>query len=292
MIAVVLCLAISVASATEPNVTLYAPKGYTLSWQDTFDAFNKMNWSRGLECDATDGAIIWNKKTGGKCLLNDSYAGYITDEDSYVDNGCLVLRNQKREYKGEFPKRQFQYTSGWANSINKRYFNGTHKGVYLELKAKFPSGLKVWPAIWLVTEERKWPPEIDIWEYFGHYWNGNDKMYMCYIYPKTKRQPWLKKNHDNSSVPIDSFDRDYDCEKWHVYGWQWTEEKMEWSIDGKVVRTLNRSELPKYWPNENFSLVLNNGIAVKAKGPDDTKWPNYLIIDYLSVHEEGKDNRQ
>jgi len=263
----------------------HVPTDYSLSWQDTFSTFNTHNWSRGLECDSSVAHIIWNRANGGKCLLNNAYCSYITDEDAYIENGSLVLRNQKRSYKGEFPARQFQYTCGWVNSMNKKFFNGTRKGVYVEIKAKFPSGLKVWPAIWLVTEKPHWPPEIDIWEYFGHYWDGNDKMYMRYIYPKTAKESWKKGNHADSSESIDNFDKDHDCEIWHIYGYQWTADKMVWSIDGKIVRTLKKSSILKYWPNENFCLVMNNSVATKPANKNTT-WPNYLAVDYLAVYEK------
>ena len=109
------------------SIASYAPADYSLSWQDAFSTFNTNNWSRGLECDSSAAHIIWNRANGGKCLLNDTYCSYVTDEDAYIENGSLVLRNQKRSYKGAFPARQFQYTCGWVNSMNKKFFNGTRR---------------------------------------------------------------------------------------------------------------------------------------------------------------------
>jgi len=268
----------------ESGVAAYPPAGYALSWQDTFATFSGVNWSKGLESDISSDHIIWNPTTGGPGLLNPSYAGYITDEDVYVEDGALVLRNQRRAFVGQDPPGEYAYTSGWVNSLNKRMYNGTQRGVYIEIRARFPSGLKVWPAIWMVTEEPHWPPEIDIWEYFGHYWNGDDKMYMRYIYPKTETEAWLKGNHDDESVPINRFDETYDCEAVHTYGFQWTATAMVWSIDGEIVHTLERSRIPDYWPDEAFSLVMNNGVQTDA-ADGETAWPNYLIIDYIAVYE-------
>jgi len=266
-------------------VAAHPPSEYSLSWQDTFSSFNSQNWSKGLECDNSPAHIKWNKSTGGRHLLNNTYCSYITDEDVYIQDGCLMLRNRKKELEGRSPAGLFQYTCGWVNSMNKQYFNGTKKGVYIEIKAKFPAGLKVWPAIWLVTEEPHWPPEIDLWEYFGYYWNGNDKMYMRYIYPTAKNETWKKKNRADSSTPINDFNRIYGCGKWHIYGYQWTADQMIWSIDGEIVHTLQKTEIPQYWPDEDFCIVMNNSVATKP--PDrDTAWPNYLIIDYLAVYEQ------
>ena len=74
----------------------------------------------------------------GDHLLNNKYAGYITEEDTYIEDGTLVLRNQKRPYEGESPQGQFEYTSGWVMSMHRVHLN---KG-YLEVQAQFPSGDK------------------------------------------------------------------------------------------------------------------------------------------------------
>ena len=76
----------------------------------------------------------------GDHLLGFQYAGYITEEDTFVEDGALVLRNQKRSFEGQSPQGQFDYTSGWVMSMHKVHFN---KG-YMEVRAQFPSGDKGW----------------------------------------------------------------------------------------------------------------------------------------------------
>ena len=119
--------------------------------------------------------MIWNQHTGGRHLLNDNYAGYITDQNTFVENGQLFLQNKKETIQGVDPVGTFEYTTGWINSLQKINFNGTQKGIYIDIRCKFPTGDKVWPAIWLIDDSpnRTWPPEIDIWEYFGKFFNTN-----------------------------------------------------------------------------------------------------------------------
>jgi len=119
--------------------------------------------------------MLWNQNTGGEHLLNDNYDGYLVDDNVYVNNGLLFLENKKETIQGTDPVGQFDYTTGWINSLQKINFNGTQKGVYIEIRAQFPKGDKVWPAIWLIDDStnRGWPPEIDIWEYFGRFFNTN-----------------------------------------------------------------------------------------------------------------------
>jgi len=252
------------------------PSAYEMKWKDNFDELNQSNWTIGLKDSATGDMV---PAQGGQYLLNDNYAGYITEEDSYVLDGALYLSNQKRSYTGTNPAGNYDYTSGWVMSMHKLVFNGTDKGIYLEVRAKFPTGDKVWPAIWLIPESIKWPPEIDVWEYFGKFFEwGYDEMYMRYIHGHYTNPT----HHDKK---ISNFDKNYKCEDWHTYGFQWSSEKMIWSIDGAIVHTLEKgSQVTEGdWPDEQMYVVMNNGVLTVV--PDEnTTWPNHLIIDYISLY--------
>ena len=78
---------------SEVEEDLISPDGYQLLIRDEFDSFDSNHWSKGLKNDV-DGQIrmIWNQHTGGENLLNDNYAGYIQDENTYVENGYLFLQ--------------------------------------------------------------------------------------------------------------------------------------------------------------------------------------------------------
>lgn len=125
----------------------FVPLGYTLVWEDGFNGtkINTDNWIVGTLRDSLSGDLV--PGAVGNHLLGPGYDGYITTEDSYVQDGSLVLRSQKRAYKGTSPKGAYQYTTGWVESMHRVYLN---KG-YIEVRAKFPSGDKVWPAIWLIS---------------------------------------------------------------------------------------------------------------------------------------------
>jgi hypothetical protein len=88
---------------------------------------------------------------------------------------------------------------------------------YIEVRAKFPSGVQVWPAIWLVSEDLIWGPEWDIWEYFGYRdsINGYDAMGMHLMagyeqagsmWPNQDPQFW-------DMAWIDSYDSKLQCRK-------------------------------------------------------------------------------
>ena len=252
----------------------FVPEGYTKIWEDHFDeaTINSANWTSGTLRDLESGDIV--PGADGDHLLKDKYSGYMTEEDSYIEDKALVLRNQKRSYKGTSPAGDYEYTSGWVMSMHKVHFN---KG-YIEMRAQFPSGDKVWPALWLIAEDLVWGPEWDMFEYFGKNVEGDDVMGMHLFVGEYDSRWW------NTDF-IHDFDKNYDCEAWHIYGFEWTEEKAVWTIDGEVKRELLSNIYPKKWPNEEMYIVFNNEVQTYATDKT-TQWPNYLKIDYVEIYQK------
>ena len=262
----------------------YVPDDYSFVWGDHFSGteLNTNNWFIGMKNpdsgDVIPGADNPNNG-GGDFLLNNKYDGYVTQEDSFVQDGSLILRNQKRSYSGLSPARDFDYTSGWVTSMQKVFFN---KG-YIEVRAKFPKGSKVWPAIWLVSEDLVWGPEWDLWEYFGYVdpTIGYDAM-GTHLFTGSWETPFWDYNY------IRNYDQNYDADNWHTYGWEWTDEYAKWWVNGKLVNTLykNQSRRPELWPDENMYIILNNGVRAAAPTSSTTIWPNQLEIDYIELYQK------
>jgi beta-glucanase (GH16 family) len=251
----------------------HVPNGYTLQWEDDFETstLDTTFWTAGTLRDPVRGDRV--PGAHGNHLLNKQYAGYITLEDSYLQNGSLILRNQKRSYTGNNPVGTYSYTSGWVMSMHKVFFN---KG-YVEIRARFPAGDKVWPALWLIAEDLTWGPEWDMFEYFGYREDvGFDNMGVHLYTEKSEwHSEWLKQ-----------FDKNFRCDAWHVYGFEWTDQAAVWYIDGNIVHQLLASQT-KAWPNEDMYLVINNG--QRTDSPDSTTiWPNALTIDYVKLYQKNK----
>jgi beta-glucanase (GH16 family) len=267
------CASASILSAAPPA-------GYVKVWEDTFEtgSLDTNNWTIGLR-DPDTGDLM--PGAAGQYFLNSGYAGYITEEDVAVTNGSLYLQNQKRSYSGSDPAGSYSYTSGWIMSMHKVFLN---RG-YVEFRAKFPAGDKVWPALWLIAEDLIWGPEWDMWEYFG--WRsdvGYDQMGMHLAYDEWPNVKW-------QSGWIGNYDANYTNDTWHTYGFEWTTNKAVWSVDGVVTRTLNKSALganQALWPDEDMYLVLNNGVKTDSSDTN-TVWPNNVIIDYVSLYKLASD---
>ena len=266
----------------------YVPSGYSFIWGDHFQGneLNSDNWFVGMK-NPDSGDLI--PGANGDYLLKDAYSGYVTEEDSFVQNGALILRNQKRSYTGVSPQGNFEYTSGWVTSMQKVNFN---RG-YIEVRAKFPSGVQVWPAIWLVSEDLIWGPEWDLWEYFGYVdpSTGYDAMGM-HLMTGYEQSGSMWPNQDQQFWDMEwiySYHLNYNAENWHTYGWEWTETDATWSINGKVVNKLdrNQSRRPELWPDENMYIILNNGVRAAAPTSGTTIWPNQLEIDYIELYQKN-----
>ena len=271
--------------------------GYTLAWEDDFSgpSIDTSKWVVASTRDPSTGDRV--PGAVGRHLLNFDYSGYITEEDTFIENGSLVLRNQQRSFAGTSPAGTFAYTSGWVMSMNRMSIN---KG-YVAFRAQFPSGDRVWPAVWMIADDLVWGPEWDIFEYFGSRDVGKDIMGN-----HLATDTYVSSDNDikwNANW-IRRFDQDYDCEAWHDYGFLWTETCAVFLIDDEVVTTIRRdeSEQPELWPDEKVRLniaplasayipvqmyfVMNNG--VKTSSPrgfsGNTQWPNSLVIDYFRVY--------
>mmetsp|Transcript_42260 Transcript_42260/g.62626 ORF Transcript_42260/g.62626 Transcript_42260/m.62626 type:complete len:567 (-) Transcript_42260:395-2095(-) len=272
------------ANNAPPAPSEYVPDGFFLNWRDDFDgdSLDTTNWSNGLTYDFDPSQhVIWHGTEGGPGLLNAKYDGYILERNAFVRNGLLNLANKEETIQGTNPTGTFKYTSGWINSLHKRFFNGAEQSIYLEVRATFPRGQKVWPAIWLVAEEPTWPPEIDIWEYFGKFFGNNNKIDEMHL-----RNIWGHFSDKKAHVAVvDDFAENFSG--YHTFGWLWTNLKMVWYIDGvEVGQKVKGNQIPGWgWADEDMCLVINNGLMseVDAEG---TNFPNWLRLDYIALYKE------
>lgn len=154
------------ATAADPQTGSGENNGYTLVWQDLFDAENLDTENRWT--------IEVNGDGGGNNELQ-----YYTDRaenvrlgDDGQGNRCLILTARREEYRGK------HFTSGRVISKGKTTF--THGK--MEASIKFPVTYKgLWPAFWMMGNDYDqvgWPAcgETDIIE-MGHSdgWKGSNK---------------------------------------------------------------------------------------------------------------------
>lgn len=225
---------------------------WKLIWSDEFD---------GKTVDKTK----WN--ISDEAPVKNNEVEYYSPNEVYVENGCLVLRSQKKEMGGR------PYTSGLVDTKGK-FFD---KFIGVAVRAKLPGGQGIWPAFWMMCQDGSWPPEIDIMEMLGH---NTHKIWFGHIFgrwPDIHRLGWDKTFKDKD------FSADF-----HIYSVDWRPNRITFYIDGQSVYSTNQNI-----PQKEFYIILNTAVGGRWEGsheepgyPDNTtKFPQYNLIDYVRVYK-------
>jgi len=172
------------------------------------------------------------------------------------------------------------YTSGRFDTQGKVSF----KYGYIEARIKMPKGGNNWPAFWMIGDNITsvgWPAsgEIDIAEQGGHQpWRNS-----AAVHYSTNGVPWDVGAHTydygdfGSAASSTNYSNDY-----HLYGFAWKPDRMEFYVDGNLFFTLTKAEArTQNWSfNDYFFVILNN--ATGGFGGDWDGWSvSTMHIDYV-----------
>jgi hypothetical protein len=191
-------------------------------------------------------------------------------ENVVVDNGILKITAKKENYEGA------AYTSTRMKTQGKFSF----KYGKVEVRAKLPQGGGTWPAIWMLGSNITsvgWPAcgEIDIMEHVGN--NPNTVISAIHTpssYGNTQNKATTKVQNATT--------------EFHVYGLEWTPEKLVFSVDGNVHYTYSpANKNSSTWPfDSNQFIILNIAVGGTLGGTID---PNFtsgtMEIDYVRVYK-------
>lgn len=203
-------------------------------------------------------------------------------------NGNLAIVARKETYTGA-DRQTVGYTS--ARLQTKGRFSFTYGRV--EARIKVPSGAGLWPAFWTLGDDiyaKGWPEsgEIDVMETIGSLpnelngtvhaplgaWSGS---------PDIDGTEWTRGEiYNNPSSLSDAF---------HVYAAEWKPTSIDFSIDGKVYFSINRSDMPGggRWTFDHANHLLLN-LAVGGEWPgapnSATPFPSTMLVDWVHVYEK------
>ncbi|MCF8303397.1 MAG: family 16 glycosylhydrolase [Bacteroidales bacterium] len=235
-----------------------------LVWQDEFDYSGLPDSEK------------WDYDVGGSGWGNNELQFY-TEADTNnarVQNGKLIIEAHKENYSGN------EYTSARLITKNK----GDWKYGRIEVRAKVPAGRGTWPAVWMLPTDWEyggWPSsgEIDIMEYVGYDPNV--------IHQTVHTQAY---NHLNGTEQSQSTYLETAEEQFHVYAIEWTEDEIEFFVDGELRFTFENEGTWQKWPfDKRFHLLLNVAIGGNwggAQGVDDSIFPVQMEVDYVRVYQE------
>ncbi len=166
-------------------------------------------------------------------------------------------------------------------------------GMYVEMRAKLPRGLGVWPAFWLNPgvetasgefSATPWPPEIDIFEFYV--WQGRTQPRQLEANVQVNGNPAAYGNpHDTfSRMQGGRYDPGIDFSAdFHVFALDWQENQPVWLVDGlRIKQTVYE------WHAPPAHILVTNQIGMTLSGVDltgmqavEANWD--YTVDYLRV---------
>ena len=238
------------------------PAGWSLVFADEFDTAG------------TPDPAKWGYELG---YIRNNEKQYYTSrsENARIEGGNLVIEGRKEAYQA------YGYTSA---SINTR---GRFEFLYgrVEVRAKLPTGVGTWPAIWMLGTnigQVGWPAcgEIDIMENVGF-----DPL-RIHASVHTAAYNHTIGTQKSANVTIANPSEDF-----HVYAMEWYADHIDVFVDGQKYFTFrNEGTGSRAWPFDKPHYLLIN-LAIGGgwggqKGIDDLRFPHRYLVDYVRIYQQ------
>ena len=240
---------------------------WELVWNDEFD-YEGLPYSTKWSYDTKGNEYGWGNNEA------QHYTSHNPD-NAFVENGILTITARIDSMGGK------KYTS--ARLITKD--NGDWLYGRFEVKAKLPSGLGTWPAIWMLPTDWEyggWPAsgEIDIMENVGY---DPDTIVGS---AHTESYNHLKGTQKSARIYAPTSHTDF-----HLYALEWDENEYRLYMDDNHYFTFeNEGTGFKEWPfDKRFHLLLNLAIGGNwggKEGIDDSLFPHKFLIDYVRIYKQ------
>jgi len=278
---------------TQMSYTInFLASSYELVWSDEFENDEETYISNQINpVDPTK----WYHQTypvnGGQGWHNNEEQHY-TDrlDNSYVSDGTLKIKAIKETYSDPQTGSLQNYTSARLNS---KYAFTYGK---VEVRAKLPSELGTWPAIWTLGQ--------NIWEQ-GAYWQTQG--YGTTGWPTCGEIDIMEQDSDKSKTsgafhygpdfPSRQYTTDHtsvsDTEYiWHVYSMIWTEEGISLMVDGVEFHNTPNVDYRGVGPVDmsffqaNHFILLNVAVGGMLGGSIAPNFSSAIMeIDYVRVYQ-------
>lgn len=245
---------------------------------NTYAQEARLIWSDEFSEEGLPDSDKWTYDVGDHGWGNSELEYYSQNDlkNARIENGKLIIEAQA---DSSHPK---GYTSARLLTRGKAAWQYG----YIEVKAKLPQGRGTWPAIWMLPEESLhggWPSngEIDIMEHVGY---DPGKVHGT-VHTEAFNHTICTQKGGFLLVP--DFNKEF-----HIYAIDWTEEKIDFLIDGNIYFTFeNTGNDYKEWPfDQRFHLILN--VAVGGgwgglQGVATDIWPQRMEVDFVRVYDKN-----
>lgn len=259
--------------------------GYELVWSDEFDD-GQIDATKWQSSPRYGEGSAWNRFVAQEAANEQKV--------SLERDGCITFRCMKNLNKSsDASKDSRDYISGAKETCNKFIFRYGR----VEARMKCNSHTGHFPAFWLMPQNNRtfsgksgWPycGEIDIMETI----DNENKVY------NTIHTRWKNGTGDGADCLNHgggAFNTpNVDMSQWHVYGLEWTPERLTWYVDGRETAHYDRIRTEEarqggQWPfDKSFYIILNQSVGkgTWASNPD----PNYLYetnFDWVRVYQRS-----
>lgn len=270
----------------EPAATF---EGKKLVWHDEF------NGRKGAMPDKDK----WSFEEG--FVRNEELQWYCSQNAHTDGKGNMVIEGKVEEVKNH---RYQPGSSEWRLNRESAHFtsscihtNGKYEFKYgtMVVRAKIPTAMGAWPAIWTLGTKYEWPlnGEVDQLEYYIKY--GKPSILANTAWGGKKRYDPI---WNSTVIPFINFtDKDPNwADKYHVWRMDWDEKSIKLYLDGELLnytdlsKTVNMRSNGLEGEGENAFhhsqyILLNLAIGGNGGTPDKSKFPLKYYIDYVRIYQ-------
>lgn len=266
------------AASNDDTIPQYP--GWQLVWHDEFDTDGRPNLDN------------WDYERG---FVRNRELQWYQPENAFCENGVLVIEGRReRKPNPTYNPESRNWTQGrefidyTAASLRTR---GKHAWQYgrFEIRAKIVAADGLWPAIWMLGVERRWPQcgEIDIMEYYRGmilanlcWWNQKDQWGTHWEETKTPVKELIEKTNNPRWA-----------EEFHVWRMDWDKNAITLYVDDIL---LNKVDINAATYDDGFNpfrqrhyMLLNLAIGGTQGGdPSATEFPSRYLVDYVRVYQQ------
>lgn len=239
----------------------------------------RLIWSDEFNVDGAPDSNKWGYDIGGHGWGNNELEYYTENKrkNARIEQGKLIIEAHKENMEGKTFSSARMVTRGKASWNSGK----------LEVRAKLPSGLGTWPAIWMLADIQplKWPEdgEIDIMEHVGY----DPGIIHGTIH--TKKYNHIIGTQKANQIKVPDF-----ADQFHVFQLEWDKDVMKIGMDGNMYFTYKNEGMGyDSWPFDNkMYLILNLAVGGNwggSKGVAMDIWPRRMEVDYVRVY--AKENK-
>ncbi len=248
--------------------------------------YDKLIWSDEFDYTGPVDNAKWYHQTqlpNGGSWYNGEIQHYTNrTANAIVANGILKIIAKKENFTDQGYTKK--YTSARLNS------KFAFKYGKVEVRAKLPTGIGTWPAIWMLSKNinedgaywdnegfgtKNWPAcgEIDIMEH----WGDNQNFVQSALHTSSSSGNTVNKG--GQIIPTAS-------SEFHIYTFEWTPEKMVFGVDNGKHYTYNPAvKNASTWPFDSDQYFLLNVAIQSSIASNFTQ--GSMDVDYIRVYQQS-----